>query len=508
MLLSLGARADVYHPVADGETIASIASKYHVSTDALRQANGLSGSDTTPLSSMLLRVPGVDKGQVPLSAPQTPIAPPVVQAPTFSSNARGGGSMARAIMDTARDGDTWDSIAARFRAAGNDVSTDALRQRNGDAAYPVAGQKIVVPLGQLTYQAPPVYAPRVATNAPVGRSTVTAIVPTYTASAQTTPSNSTAAPTTQVQDEPRNLGGGVYASGEFNLGSNVPVSTVREIPQQAPIFGSTTTVDTRRGGLASRGGYGEMARSALGGEVRVLGQNEVAIAPKVNNNPDVTTQPVRPSGSLARVGQIAAKGARIRRLPQDSAATLYSCAVGTRLAVLRQTGAWSAVLMSDRSTGWVPTKYLQMTEQTLDVSSQIVATPGPGGSVSGAGARYAAQSPMVAQALRWLGTPYVYGGTTRRGIDCSSLVQHSFAACGVQLPRTAATQARIGTAVATSDLQAGDRLYFSASGTRIDHTGLYMGNGLFVHASGSGRRVMVSNLFEPRNWNIFVGARR
>lgn len=499
MLFSLGAQADVYHPVADGETITSIASRYHVSTDALRQANGLSGSDNTPLGSMLLRVPGVSSGQVPLSAPVTA---PVVQAPVTRSAPRGSGSMARAVMDTARDGDTWDSIANRFRAAGNEVSTEALRQRNGDAAFPVAGQKVVVPLGQLNYQAPPVYAPRVATNAPVGRPS---IVPTYTASAQTTPPSTNAAP----QGEPRNLGGGVYASGEFDLGSGAPVSTVREIPQKAPIFGSTSVVDTRRGGLASRGGYGQMARSALGGEVRVLGQDEVATAPKVNGAPtDITTQPVRPSGSMARVGQISGPGARIRRLPEDSAATLYSCAQGTRLAVLRQSGAWSAVLMSDRSTGWVPTKYLQMTDQTLDVSSQIVTTPGPGGAVSGANTRYASQSGTVAQALRWLGTPYRYGGTTRRGIDCSSLVQHSFAACGISLPRTAATQARVGKAIATADLQAGDRLYFSASGTRIDHTGLYMGNGLFVHASGSGRRVMVSNLFEGRNWNIFVGARR
>ncbi len=503
LLLSIGARADVYHPVTGGETLASIATKYGVSSQSLRDANGLSGADSSPLGSMLLRVPGVKEGQVSLPAPQnafarTPVASPVVQTPSFSSS-RGGGSLSRAVLDTVRSGDTWESIAARFRASGNDVSADTLRRRNGNVETPVAGGSVVVPLGQLNFQSPPVYAPRVATNAPVGRSS--SITPSYTSSAQTVPSTG--------QTEPRNLGGGVYASGEFNLGSkDVPVSTVREIPQSAPIFGSTSVVEARRGGLASRGGYGEMARRAGGGEVRVLGSNEAAPAPR--GNPDstaTTTTPVRPFGSLARVGQVSGAGARIRRLPQASAATLYKCAQGTRLAVLRQSGMWSAVLMSDRSTGWLPTKYLSMTEQTVDVTSQIVATPGPGGSVS-SGTRYATQSPTVAQALRWLGTPYVYGGTSRRGIDCSSLVQHSFAACGVRLPRTAATQARVGMAVAPSDLQPGDRLYFSASGTRIDHTGLYMGDGLFVHASGSGRRVMISNLFQSRNWNIFVGARR
>ncbi len=491
--LSLSARADVYYPVTAGETLAGVAAKYGVTPGALRTANGLTNEDAVPLGSMLLRVPGESEGQAPIAAP-------VVQTPAFSEVRSGSGSLSRAVSDTVRQGDTWDSIALRFRAAGNDVSAASLRARNGDAVAPIAGETVIVPLGQLTYQAPSVYAPRVPLSTPVGRRPKA----TYTASAQSTPSTPA-----HAQAEPRPLGGGVYASGEFNLGAGAPVSTVREIPQNTPIFGSSSVVDTRRGALASRGGYGQMARSALGGEVRVMGQNEAA--PNTGGGGDAgaaTTTPIRPSGGVARVGQISSAGARIRRLPQASAVTLFKCGMGTRLAVLRQSGAWSAVLMSDRSTGWLPTRYLSMTEQTVDVSSQIVATPGPGGSVSGAGARYAAQSATVAQALRWLGTPYVYGGTGRRGIDCSSLIQHSFAACGVQLPRTAAQQARIGMAVAPADLHAGDRLYFSASGTRIDHTGLYMGNGLFVHASGSGHRVMVSNLFEGRNWNIFVGARR
>jgi cell wall-associated NlpC family hydrolase/murein DD-endopeptidase MepM/ murein hydrolase activator NlpD len=482
LVLAGGVRADVYHPVANGDTLASVAARYRVSTQALRSANGLSNSDSTPLSAMLLRVPGAEGEQTPLDAPQSaPRAIAVTSAPRFAS--RGGGSLSRAVYETARHGDTWESIAARFRAAGNDVTVQSLRRRNGEADAPIAGQTVVVPLGQLNYQSPPVYAPRVATNAPVGRASV----------------------------EPRNLGGGVYASGEFNLERPATQATTpapRSFLVQSPSGGAVAP--PRRGELASRGGYGQMARSAMGGEVRVLGAGEDAPAPRLLPGVEAatTTRQIKPSGSVARVGEVRGSGARIRRLPQASAQTLYKCAYGTRLAVLRQSGAWSAVLMSDHSTGWLPTRYMTLTEQTYDVSSQIVTSPGPGGAASYAGTRYAAQSPTVGQALRWLGTPYVYGGTTTRGIDCSSLVQHSFAACGMQLPRTAAQQARIGTAVEAANLQAGDRLYFSASGTRIDHTGLYMGDGLFVHASGSGRRVMVSNLFEPRNWNIYVGARR
>jgi len=488
--LSVGARADVYYSVNGNDTLASVAARYGVSTATLRTANGLSNSDSDSLGAMLLRIPGVNAGQSAIAAP----APSsfASAAPSFAAAAprysgRGSGSMSRAVYDTARQGDTWNSIAARFRAAGNDVSAPALRARNGDADAPVAGQSVVVPLGQITYQAPRTYAPRVALDAPVGRATTSG----------------------SASVEPRNLGGGVYASGEFDLQHPATQSTApHSFLIQSPV--SDQAPAPRRGNLPSRGGYGQMMRGSLGGEVRVLGAQEDAPAPRVSPGMDssVTSQPVRPSGSLARVGQVRGSGARIRRLPQASAVTLYQCAVGTRLAVLRQSGAWSAVLMSDHSTGWLPSRYLTLTEQTLDVSSQIVTTPGPGGAASYAGTRYAAQSQTVAQALRWLGTPYLYGGTGRRGIDCSSLVQHSFAACGIMLPRTAAQQARVGVAIAPADLRAGDRLYFSASGTRIDHTGLYMGNGLFVQASGSGRRVMVSNLFEHRNWNIFVGARR
>lgn len=489
LLIPATSRADVYHPVANGENLVSIAAKYGVSLESLRAANGLKDGDA--LGNMLLRVPGVEGGQNPLSAP----------ANSVSKTARGfgdstlnnvasssSGSISRSVSETVRPNDTWETIAARYQNAGHQVSADDLRRRNNGIQAPLGGQTVVVPLGQIKFAAPAVaaasYAPRIAVNA----------------SAQTSP-GSVAPVFTPNTISPRALSGGVAVSGEFNLGGieqNLP--TVREVQAQAPIYRAPNS-----GMPTSRGGFGQMTRQATGGEVRVLGQNETANAPQTSAT---VSQPVKPSGSLARVAQVKLSGAKIRRLPQSAAASLYNCAKGTRLAVLRQSAGWSAVLMSDRSTGWLPTKYLGMTDQSVDVSSQIVASPGPGGRASFAGNRYAGENPMVAQALRWLGTRYVYGGTSRRGIDCSALVMKSFSACGYQLPRTAAQQAKVGAAIAPANLQAGDRVYFSASGTRIDHTGLYMGDGLFVHASGSGRQVMVSNLFEPRNWNIYVGARR
>lgn len=213
--------------------------------------------------------------------------------------------------------------------------------------------------------------------------------------------------------------------------------------------------------------------------------------------------------NLAKVARIHLNGAQIRRLPEASAATLYKCATGTEIAVIKQQADWSAILMSDRSTGWLPTRYLQFTGTSVDVTSQVIPRNTPSGdSFEGWKGGYQSNHPAIQHALRWLGTRYVYGGQSNKGIDCSSLMQKSFAAAGTKLPRVSRDQAKVGQAVSPENLQPGDRLYFSSSGTHVDHTGLYMGDGLFVHASGGARKVVVSRLSDKRNWNIFVNARR
>ena len=492
------ARADVYHAVAQGETLASVAAKYHVSVGDLRAANGLKGEDSAALPAMLLHVPGVQEGSAPALAGLTNSATAPVST-NFTSSALGGaattgsGFIARTMSETVRAGDSWDSIAARYSAAGYDVSAASLRNRNNGIAL-VAGATVVVPLDKTNYVAP---AYPVATSGAAQRIATTArAFPTITSVAQKTP------PIITPGAQPRSLGDGVYASGEANL----PVAK-DATPTQAPLFRAGS-----RGPLASRGGYGQLARTAIGGGgVQILTPGQDAPAPQngvIGDVSDTVSQPVVTGAGFARVADVALAGAAIRRIPEPSAAMLFKCPQGSQLAVLSSKGMWSAVLMSDHSTGWVPTKYLRMTDQTIDVTQQLRPTEGPGGDAVYSVGQYSTRSKTVAQALRWLGTRYVYGGTGRRGIDCSALIQNSFGSCGIRLPRTAATQAKVGMAVSPENLQPGDRLYFSASGTRIDHTGLYMGDGLFVHASGSGRKVMVSKLFQGRNWNIFVGARR
>lgn len=106
---------------------------------------------------------------------------------------------------------------------------------------------------------------------------------------------------------------------------------------------------------------------------------------------------------------------------------------------------------------------------------------------------------ILTEAESYLGTPYRYGGTTRRGIDCSAFVLSVFgASAGLSLPRVAASQAQEGENVDKSDLQKGDLVFFSQGRGRISHVGIVEsvseeGTVKFIHAATS-RGVMVSSL--------------
>lgn len=121
----------------------------------------------------------------------------------------------------------------------------------------------------------------------------------------------------------------------------------------------------------------------------------------------------------------------------------------------------------------------------------------------------------VETALGAMGTPYAWGGSSANGFDCSGLIQYSFAAHGVSLPRTSADQAKQGVAVERNlaALAPGDILTFSsnAGGSQVSHVGLYLGGGEFIHSATNGVQKSTLSATDPYGkwwWNRWVGARR
>ncbi len=105
------------------------------------------------------------------------------------------------------------------------------------------------------------------------------------------------------------------------------------------------------------------------------------------------------------------------------------------------------------------------------------------------------------------GTPYLWGGMSGRGIDCSGLVYTAYRRHGYTLPRDADQQAMVGSPVPRSQLKIGDLVFFGATANDITHIGLYLKDGLFLHAS-KGRGVSVGSLAGDYYSQRFQGGRR
>lgn len=112
-------------------------------------------------------------------------------------------------------------------------------------------------------------------------------------------------------------------------------------------------------------------------------------------------------------------------------------------------------------------------------------------------------------AERFVGIPYQWGGdTVVDGLDCSGFVRAVYNLCGVSIPRTSREQYKAGSPIAKADLKDGDLIFFGASETAINHVGIYVGNGKFVHAPKRGEDIKTAAIDESYFERRFVGARR
>jgi hypothetical protein len=215
-------------------------------------------------------------------------------------------------------------------------------------------------------------------------------------------------------------------------------------------------------------------------------------------------RPKRNPDAVGRLGLVVSPVAVITRLPQLYLRPISRVTADTPVVVKQERPGWCGVLMIDGSIGWLPSGHVRL----LDYD--VVKKPGSTG-MSLPKLPPGLGRAVLEHAYQYLGVPYEWGGNNASGIDCSGLVKNCFGRCGISLPRRASEQALVGIPVPYADwsnLQPGDRLYFAVKGKRIDHTGIYVGDGYFIHASMSRGRVGVDRLSRPLYRRSLVAARR
>jgi cell wall-associated NlpC family hydrolase len=258
--------------------------------------------------------------------------------------------------------------------------------------------------------------------------------------------------------------------------------------------------------------------------------------------------------------------------PTDKADVVSQAIYGSNVKLLEARGEWSKIQTPDHYRGWTPSRYLRIiltgngyatagpTVQVESLFANIYAEPdvtkhkpvvtipfeaklevvpddpkraGKGRQESHegwlhvrlagmtlawiqAGDTAADPKPLtilesIELAKRFLGVPYLWGGGSSYGYDCSGFTQMLVRARGFNMPRDADQQAAWSGAarVGRKDLQAGDLLFFGSSGKDITHTGMYIGAGQFIHDSTNGHPVVQISRLDDEPWtHLLVACRR
>ena len=144
-----------------------------------------------------------------------------------------------------------------------------------------------------------------------------------------------------------------------------------------------------------------------------------------------------------------------------------------------------------QSTGYIPAEYAQPVHYA---------------DYEGTSATNTVREELIAYAYTYLGTPYVYGGSSYSGTDCSGFTMAVFAKFGYSLSHGASDQYYTAASVSSKERQAGDLVFFDTFGG-ISHVGIYLGGGQFIHASSSGG-VKINSLYESYYAACYLGAGR
>lgn len=211
--------------------------------------------------------------------------------------------------------------------------------------------------------------------------------------------------------------------------------------------------------------------------------------------------PAAALGSV-RVNLSSGEVLNLRSGPSTQNEKLASVPGGTVLAVQEISGSWYKVTYNG-VTGYVSGSYVVPADQAQ--------TQAPAQTAAAVDYNASFGASVVALAKQYIGVPYVYGGSSPKGFDCSGFTSYIYRQMGVTIPRGASSQYAAGTAVSRENLQPGDLVFIAnpayTAGYPVSHVGIYVGNGQYIHADSS-RGVTISSLFGSTYGPHYAGARR
>lgn len=223
-----------------------------------------------------------------------------------------------------------------------------------------------------------------------------------------------------------------------------------------------------------------------------------------------------------KIGYIVGSNINVRKLPDIASESITRLANNKKVNVIAASGDWYNIQSGDVK-GWVHKDFLKVitqkeqdtltarkTEQerttvateSVTQSAEII-TPSVNNTST-------TSDQVIEYAKKFLGTRYVYGGSSPSGFDCSGFVCYVYKNFGISVNRSSASMASNGVYVAKSNLKSGDLVFFDTNMQGIiSHVGIYIGNGQFIQsASGSAMKVIISSLSEANYSRQYVTARR
>lgn len=244
--------------------------------------------------------------------------------------------------------------------------------------------------------------------------------------------------------------------------------------------------------------------------------------------------------TASKSGIVSSTTLNLRKGASTSSSVVDTLKQGQALTILKTANGWYNVKTSSGKTGWVSSKYVTVKSETTNRGG-VTRTPIPAEQPkeqtqeqpkeepntqsaeqptdatvdqTKAASEEAADlgSEIVSYAKNFLGVKYVYGGMSPTGFDCSGFVKYVYDHFNINIARVSTEQATQGVAVSRADLKPGDLVFFDTNGghNRVNHAGIYIGNGSFIQASSgsSTGKVVISTLNSGFYNEAFMTARR